>query len=94
MDVSDCEALVEATCRTVFARRMLQPKVAIVLGSGLGGLADCVERAEAIEYGDLPCFPRTHAAGHAGRLITGYLAGLPVAMMQGRAHRLRRIHGY
>ncbi len=83
----DCDALVEKTCKVIFARRMLQPKVAIVLGSGLGGLAECVDRAEAIPYADLPCFPCTHAPGHSGRLITGYLAGLPVAMMQGRAHR-------
>ncbi len=83
----DCKALVDSTCEVIFGKRLFQPKVAIVLGSGLGGLAECVEHAVAIDYADLPCFPRTHAAGHAGKLITGYLAGLPVALMQGRAHR-------
>ncbi len=83
----DCESLVQSTCQAIFARRLLQPKVAIVLGSGLGGLAKCVEHAESIPYSELPCFPRTHAAGHAGNLITGFLAGIPVALMQGRAHR-------
>jgi len=83
----DCESLVESTCKAIFARRLLQPKVAIVLGSGLGGLANCVEHAESIPYADLPCFPCAHAPGHAGNLITGFLAGIPVALMQGRAHR-------
>ena len=83
----DCKAIVDSTCKVIFAKRLFQPKVAIVLGSGLGGLAQQVEHAEAIDYAELPCFPRTHAAGHAGRLITGYLAGMPVALMQGRAHR-------
>lgn len=58
-----------------------------MLGSGLGELAKCVEHAESIDYADLACFPRTHATGHAGRLITGYLAGMPIALMQGRSHR-------
>jgi purine-nucleoside phosphorylase len=66
---------------------MLQPKVAIVLGSGLGELASHVEHSQAIEYSKIDGFPTTHAAGHAGKLITGYLAGLPVVLLQGRAHR-------
>lgn len=83
----DCKALVEETSKAIFARRIHQPKVAIVLGSGLGELANQVEHAEAIDYAELPCFPRTHASGHAGKLITGYLGGMPVALMQGRSHR-------
>lgn len=82
-----CQALVEKTCKAIFAQRLHQPKVAIVLGSGLGELAKHVEHPLAIDYADLPCFPRTHASGHAGKLITGYLAGMPVALMQGRSHR-------
>ena len=83
----DCRALVENTCKAIFARRIHQPKVAIILGSGLGELAKHVEHAESIDYAELPCFPRTHASGHAGKLITGYLAGMPVTLMQGRSHR-------
>lgn len=83
----DCKKRVEETCKALFGRRIHQPKVAIVLGSGLGELAKHVEHQESIEYSDLPCFPRTHATGHAGKLITGFLAGLPVALMQGRSHR-------
>jgi purine-nucleoside phosphorylase len=83
----DCKVLVEKTCQAIFARRIHQPQVAIVLGSGLGELANHVEHAQSIDYGDLPCFPRTHASGHAGKLITGYLAGMSVVLMQGRSHR-------
>ena len=79
--------LVDETCKAIFARRIHQPKVGIVLGSGLGALANHVEHAESIAYADLPCFPRTHASGHSGKLITGYLAGMSVALMQGRSHR-------
>lgn len=82
-----CKALVDQTCRAIFAKRILQPKVAIVLGSGLGELAKNVEHAESMDYAQLACFPKTHACGHAGKLITGYLAGMPVAIMQGRSHR-------
>ncbi len=74
-------------CDAILARRLLQPKVAIVLGSGLGELASQVEHSQAIDYSLLDGFPRTYASGHAGKLITGYLAGLPVALLQGRAHR-------
>ncbi len=62
------------------------PRVAIVLGSGLGGLADAVERAVAIDYGDLAGFPRPGVDGHAGRLVLGTLGGTDVACMQGRPH--------
>lgn len=67
--------------------RLLQPEIAIILGSGLGGLADCVQHPSSIAYSEIPGFPPTSAAGHAGRLILGFLAGLPVVVMQGRAHR-------
>lgn len=71
----------------VLERRLLRPWVACVLGSGLGGLADRVVHAQEIAYNDIPGFPPTHAAGHRGRLITGYLGGVPVVLMQGRSHR-------
>ncbi|TNE37635.1 MAG: purine-nucleoside phosphorylase [Alphaproteobacteria bacterium] len=62
------------------------PRVAIVLGSGLGGLADKVEPVASIDYADIPDFPRSSVEGHAGRLILGRLGGMPVACMQGRVH--------
>jgi len=62
------------------------PRVGIVLGSGLGGLADQVEEVACIDYADIPHFPRSTVEGHAGRLILGRLGGMPVACMQGRIH--------
>jgi xanthosine phosphorylase len=62
------------------------PRVALVLGSGLGAVADEVRDAVAIPYAELPGFPVGSVAGHAGRLVAGTLAGVPVAVLQGRAH--------
>jgi xanthosine phosphorylase len=62
------------------------PRLGLVLGSGLGALADAVEDAVAIDYAELPGFPRPGVAGHGGRLVLGRLSGLPVACLQGRHH--------
>jgi xanthosine phosphorylase len=62
------------------------PKLGLVLGSGLGGLADAVEDATVIPYGDLPGFRESSVAGHAGRLVLGTLEGTPVVVLQGRVH--------
>ncbi|HYG87440.1 MAG TPA: purine-nucleoside phosphorylase [Azospirillum sp.] len=64
----------------------LHPRVGIVLGSGLGGIADRVEGAVAIPYTGLPGFPVPAVEGHAGRLVLGRLGGRAVAVMQGRVH--------
>ena len=61
-------------------------RVGLILGSGLGTLADAIEDATIIPYGDLPGFPAPGVAGHEGRLLLGALAGVPVAVLQGRAH--------
>jgi xanthosine phosphorylase len=62
------------------------PRAALVLGSGLGGVADAVQDATAIPYAELPGFPVGAVAGHAGRLVLGTLSDVPVAVLQGRAH--------
>ncbi|BET68620.1 xanthosine phosphorylase [Opitutales bacterium ASA1] len=62
------------------------PRVAIVLGSGLGGLADKVEAATVVPYRDLPGFPVPTVAGHAGTLLVGRLGGSPVLVLNGRKH--------
>jgi homotetrameric cytidine deaminase len=62
------------------------PRVGLILGSGLGGIADALEDATAIAYADLPGFPRSSVEGHAGRLLLGRLAGVAVACLQGRVH--------
>ena len=62
------------------------PQVAIILGSGLGKLADKIEDSLVIPYGDIPNFPKSTAIGHKGNLIVGTLGGKPVLAMQGRFH--------
>lgn len=64
------------------------PKTGVILGSGLGGLAERIDDPVAIPYGDLPHFPRSTAAGHAGKLIVGTLRGTdrPILALQGRFH--------
>lgn len=64
----------------------LKPKIAIILGSGLGGLAAKVEGPTILAYKDLPGFPVLTVAGHAGQLISGRLNGVPVIVLNGRKH--------
>ncbi|HEX5014542.1 MAG TPA: purine-nucleoside phosphorylase [Candidatus Limnocylindrales bacterium] len=76
-------AALEAAVRS---RTDLVPVAGIVLGSGLGGLADDVEDPVAIPFEDLPGWPAATAPGHVGRLLLGRLAGTPVVLLQGRFH--------
>ncbi|MGH6903197.1 MAG: purine-nucleoside phosphorylase [Geminicoccaceae bacterium] len=62
------------------------PRVGLILGSGLGAIAEAIEDAATIDYAELPGFPRPSIEGHAGRLVLGPLAGTPVACLQGRVH--------
>jgi purine-nucleoside phosphorylase len=73
--------------RAVRRHNALAPEVAIILGTGLGGLADALEDAVRIPYGDIPGFPRPTVETHEGRLLLGSLAGRPCVLMQGRFHR-------
>ncbi len=70
----------------IAARTLLRPRVAIVLGSGLGAFAEKLEQATAIPFGAIPHFPRSTVEGHSGRLVVGMVSGVPVAAMQGRVH--------
>jgi len=73
----------EAAVRT---RTQLRPRVGLVLGSGLGGLADAMELEVAIPFSDLPGWPPATAPGHSGRLLLGHLNGVPAIVQQGRFH--------
>ena len=70
----------------VRSRTAIAPRVGIVLGSGLGALADELDDAVAFPFADLPGWPAATAPGHAGRLVLGALDGVPVAALQGRFH--------
>jgi len=70
----------------VRARTDLVPRAGIVLGSGLGSLADGLRDTVAIPFAELPGWPAATAPGHVGRLLLGRLDGVPVAMLQGRFH--------
>ena len=74
--------------------RRKQPFAGIVLGTGLGSLADQIKRDSALPYASIPHFPQSTAIGHAGRLVCGLLCGLPVVAMDGRLPRLRAIPGH
>lgn len=71
---------------TIRERINIQPKIGLVLGSGLGGLADSIEDAVKIPYEDIPGWPRSTVHGHSGQLVIGHLEGQPVLAQQGRAH--------
>lgn len=64
----------------------LVPRIAIVLGSGLGAAADSVTDPAIVPYARIPHFPQSTVVGHSGRLVAGKLGGVPVAVMQGRVH--------
>jgi purine-nucleoside phosphorylase len=76
-------AALEAAVR---ARTALVPEIGIVLGSGLGSLADGLDDAVTIPFDELPGWPAATAPGHVGRLLLGVLGGRPVVMLQGRFH--------
>src|SRR5438552_6409657 len=82
--MSDADAVTRAA-KLIRARAQPHaPRLAIVLGSGLGGIADAIAAPVALPYAELPGFPRSAVAGHENRLVLGTLGGLPVACLQGR----------
>jgi purine-nucleoside phosphorylase len=77
---------IDQAADTVRRRTSHQPRVGIILGSGLNDLADSVQKADIIPYGDLPNWPISTVHGHAGLLVIGELEGQTVFIMQGRIH--------
>ena len=78
---------VERAADVVRARFARRPDVAIILGTGLGGLAARIEVEATVDYADIPGFPLSTVESHAGRLLCGTLSGKTVVAMQGRFHR-------
>ena len=76
----------EQALEAVRERTDFVPKIGIVLGSGLGGLADDIDVVTRIPYSELEGFPRSTVEGHKGEYIFGYLGGVPVVLMNGRVH--------
>jgi purine-nucleoside phosphorylase len=79
-------AQIEESAKFVRSRWQGAPKAGIILGSGLGAVANEIDSEAAIEYGEIPNFLRSTAVGHKGRLLCGKLGGVPVVAMQGRFH--------
>jgi purine-nucleoside phosphorylase len=75
-----------AAVRAVRAQSPLIPQVGLILGSGLGGFADGLAHATAIDYAEIPHLPRPQVPGHHGRLVLGERAGARIVAMQGRIH--------
>jgi purine-nucleoside phosphorylase len=76
----------EAARAFIAGRARLVPRVGLILGSGLGGLADELEDAAVVPYGDIPGFPVSTVHGHRGELAIGWLSGQPVMVLRGRFH--------
>jgi purine-nucleoside phosphorylase len=80
------DGLADGAAETIRARTAFEPQVVIVLGSGLGAAMEHVREEVSFSFDELPGFPQPTVPGHAGRLMLGELAGVPVAVFRGRIH--------
>ena len=78
--------MLEDAVRRIGEATALEPRIGVVLGSGLGGLADALENRVEVPYAEIPGWPPSTAVGHAGVLVLGEVDGVPLAVMRGRAH--------
>jgi len=78
--------IIAESAQYILDRTSLRPKIGIICGSGLGGLADLLEQKQDFPYEKIPHFPVSTVAGHAGKLVVGQMADVPVICMQGRFH--------
>ncbi|MBK8836535.1 MAG: purine-nucleoside phosphorylase [Anaerolineae bacterium] len=85
-DAPDLSETIQTAAAYVRTRDPRPWRVLLILGSGLGGLADKVQNPTRISYADIPGFARSTVAGHSGQFVIGDLFGVPVAVMQGRVH--------
>ena len=77
---------IKASADYILKQSKYTPEIGLILGSGLGSLADSIEDAEYYNYSDIPYFPTSTVEGHKGRLVIGMLGGKQVIAMQGRFH--------
>jgi purine-nucleoside phosphorylase len=84
--MDDLYTQIEQARAAIAARVSVAPRVALILGSGLGSLADELDDATVVPYAEVPGFPRSTVHGHRGELAIGQLSGQPVAVMRGRFH--------
>ena len=78
--------MIDSAVEEINNRTEQKPEVGLILGSGLGDLAESIKPADYIDYGDIPNWPRSTIEGHKGRLVIGELESKSVMIMQGRAH--------
>ncbi len=84
--MSDLRNKIQESVNFIKGQAKLQPAIAIILGTGLGALADEIKKKTVIDYGDIPHFPLSTVESHHGKLILGTLGGKNVVAMQGRFH--------
>lgn len=77
---------VQAAAEYIASKMKVKPTIGLVLGSGLGSLADQIEEKIVLPYDTIPFFPKSTVVGHAGNLVCGFLEGKPVVALQGRVH--------
>ena len=86
MEMTDDYTRAESAAGFLLSQTPLRPRVGMILGSGLGGLADELTKATRVPYSQIPNFPISTAIGHAGRMVIGHAGNVPIAAMQGRIH--------
>jgi purine-nucleoside phosphorylase len=84
--MTDLYSKTQAAVAHIRTLTSLEPAIGIILGSGLGNFATHVQAPTRIPYADIPHFPQSTVLGHSGHLVLGHIAGVPVAVMQGRVH--------
>ncbi len=84
---------IEEAASYIASRSSIRPEIGLILGSGLGVLADSLEEAVTVNYSDIPHFPVSTVEGHAGELLLGKIGGRPVLLMKGRFHMYEGYQG-
>ena len=84
--MSDIYSNAQSAAAFIRSRTSILPTIGIILGSGLGNFATCVKSPITVPYAAIPHFPQSTVPGHSGHLVLGHIAGIPIAVMQGRVH--------